>query len=348
MANFYMQKEDWDQAEKLLLEAFSLVKAIGEPPAFETVQLGQVAASRGDTQTALARYREGLTIFERLGMPRECQQVRAMIAKLENGGASQASDPMREAIEQANAAAQRGDLPAAIQAQEQAVALARQIEDPAVRVAMLVNLGQFYAGAERFDEAKACLAEALALGEQMRHPQLDVIRQIQANIDQLAALTPEERAARRQEVQEEAPQTPEDALEARIQAQLAGLPQDQRAEAEAQMRRAIAEFQSKSPEEQAAIAAAARRAQVDEAAIKARDAALAYARGQAPLRAVMDYIRQMGAQAAEGEAPGSPWLDAAALCAALAALLEGGTLAPVPETYAAHVAAVRSALEEKA
>ena len=42
---------------------------------------GQVAQARGDREGALARYREGLSIFERLGMP-VAAQVRQMIAAL--------------------------------------------------------------------------------------------------------------------------------------------------------------------------------------------------------------------------------------------------------------------------
>jgi hypothetical protein len=46
--------------------------------------LGQLAQARGDRETALARHREGLVTFERLGMP-EAQQVRELIANLESG-----------------------------------------------------------------------------------------------------------------------------------------------------------------------------------------------------------------------------------------------------------------------
>jgi len=68
MANILMSQERWDEAERYLLEALKLVQAIGKPPAFEWVKLGQVAAARGDREGALARYREGLALFERIGM----------------------------------------------------------------------------------------------------------------------------------------------------------------------------------------------------------------------------------------------------------------------------------------
>jgi hypothetical protein len=49
--------------------------------AFATVKLGQIDEIQGDLNSALARYREGLAIFERLGMPRETQQAREFITQ---------------------------------------------------------------------------------------------------------------------------------------------------------------------------------------------------------------------------------------------------------------------------
>jgi hypothetical protein len=74
-----------------LQEAFRITEQIGDLQgvAFNTVKLGQVAAARGDPNHALERYRKGLAIFERLGMPRETQQVREIIAELEGSAAAQ-------------------------------------------------------------------------------------------------------------------------------------------------------------------------------------------------------------------------------------------------------------------
>src|SRR6476619_5194490 len=64
--------------------------------AFNTVKLGQIAAAHGDIQTALANYREGLAIHERLKMPREAQQIREFIAQAE--AAERRPDKLDDAI----------------------------------------------------------------------------------------------------------------------------------------------------------------------------------------------------------------------------------------------------------
>ncbi|MDW8390526.1 MAG: tetratricopeptide repeat protein, partial [Oscillochloridaceae bacterium] len=87
MANVHMARQEWDAAEAALTEALALARRLKDQSgiAFTTVKLGQVARARGDGATALTRYREGLAIFERLGMARGAQQVREMIADLESG-----------------------------------------------------------------------------------------------------------------------------------------------------------------------------------------------------------------------------------------------------------------------
>ena len=90
---------------------------------------------------------------------------------------------------------------------------------------------------------------------------------------------------------------------------------------------------------------AARRAPVDQAAEQARDAALACLRQEAPKKDVLDWLEQAAGQAAQGEAPGSPWLEVAAFCRALVALLKGEPIPPVPPRYAAHFSAVQSEMK---
>ncbi len=252
MADIFMARREWEQAEQLLLQALSLVEAIGEPPAFEVVKLGQIAEGRGDAHTALTRYREGLAIFESLGMPRECEQVRRMIANLEGGAA-----PLAQAVAQAKAANERGDLPAAIQAQEQAVALARQDgqgRDELVTLSVLLfNLAGFYRRTGQHAQAVRALEEVVALDERTGHPDLESDRQ---------ALAEARRAA----------QSPPAEGEPGIEAQLAALPPEQRAQAEA----AVRAFQNMSPEEQAT---AMRRASLAQAVAQAR---AADARGDLP------------------------------------------------------------------
>ena len=85
MANISIQRGEWQAAREQLQEALQIAQRLPDPYsiAFSTVKLGQVAEGEGDIAAALAHYRDGLTIFEQLRMPREAQQVRAMIAAAE-------------------------------------------------------------------------------------------------------------------------------------------------------------------------------------------------------------------------------------------------------------------------
>ncbi len=85
MANISIQRGEWQAAREQLQEALQIAQRLPDPYniAFSTVKLGQVAEGEGDIAAALAQYRAGLTIFEQLRMPREAQQVRAMIAAAE-------------------------------------------------------------------------------------------------------------------------------------------------------------------------------------------------------------------------------------------------------------------------
>jgi tetratricopeptide (TPR) repeat protein len=85
IADIYLLRRQWSQAEACLREALLLAERLPDQQqiAFCTVKLGQVAQGQGDQATALARYRQGLAIFARLRMPREIQQVRSLIAALD-------------------------------------------------------------------------------------------------------------------------------------------------------------------------------------------------------------------------------------------------------------------------
>jgi hypothetical protein len=93
----------------------------------------------------------------------------------------------------------------------------------------------------------------------------------------------------------------------------------------------------------AAARAAATRQQIDELADQARDGAVAALRGQTDRQALIARIEEVAGQAAEGEAPGSPWHALAAYLRAVVALLRGSPLPPVPEAYADHLAAIQEA-----
>ncbi|MDX9993587.1 MAG: tetratricopeptide repeat protein, partial [Anaerolineales bacterium] len=360
-ANIFMSQGNLEAAEKDLQEAFSLVSQIGEPPAFELVKLGQIAQARGERETALARYREGLAIFEKLGMPRESEQVRGLIAGLENPSPPAPlpegeGNALEQAIRQARAAAAQGNLQQAIEYQTKAAGLARaagQERDNLVTLSVLLyNLAGYYSQADRHEEAIQALEEVVALDQQTGHPDLESDRQALEAARRMASLSPEERAQAQRpadnpqspisnhQSQISNPQSPD--FEAQLAAALAEVPPEQRAAAEAELRKALAAFERMSPAQQAALLESAQSGQYEQAAVQARDAALAYVRRQAPKKDVLAFLDNAARQAAEGEAPGSPWLDVAGLCRSLAGLLRAESLPPVPTRYAAHFSAVQS------
>jgi hypothetical protein len=111
--------------------------------------------------------------------------------------ASATPDPVREATAQARAAAQRGDLAAAIEAQEQAVAHLRSTaaddRDTLVSLSVLLyNLAQYYSQAERWHDAVTALAEVVTLDERTGHEELASDRAALEQAQRMAAATPEE------------------------------------------------------------------------------------------------------------------------------------------------------------
>ena len=249
LSNVFIAKGDFQKAEEALQESLILRQQVGhlEGVAFSLGKLGQVAQKRGDKTTALARYQEALSILEKLGMPRESQQVRQMIADLQGDEVAN-NDPLAQVLAQAREASQRGDVQSTIQYQEQAVKLARGAgEGREVLVSLsvvLYNLAGFYQKAERYDDAVEAMEEVVAIDEQTGHQDLEFDRKTLEAFRRIASLTPEEREQLRQQAEEEQ-ESPdeEDSFETQLQAQLAQLPLEKRAEAEAQIRKAYAEFQ---------------------------------------------------------------------------------------------------------
>ncbi len=354
MANILMAREQWDEAEQVLQESQQLARKAGvvEHLAFATVKLGQVAQARGDAQTALARYREGLAIFERLGMP-EAQQVRGMIANLEGGAPPQAS-PWQRAGAEARAAAQAGRAPEAVAAQAQAVALLREAlaqagepREGLVQLSILLyNLAGYYRRAGRFDDAVTALEEVVALDERTGYEDLDSDREALAQARALADLSPEERAALRQE---RPPASGPPDVQAALEAQLAQLSPEERAQFQAVAQQFAQQWAQMSDEEraqyQAAAQAAARRQTIDALADQARDAAVAALRGEIERAPLIANIERVAAQAAEGESPGSPWDEVAHYLYAVVALLREQPPLPVPARYAEHFAAIQQSLD---
>ncbi|HUW10312.1 MAG TPA: tetratricopeptide repeat protein, partial [Anaerolineae bacterium] len=354
VANLHMVRQDWPKAEQCILESMALAGRLGQTDAiaFNTVKLGQIAQARGDAAAALARYREGLVVFERLGMPRETEQVRHMIASLEGGGEVIPSDPLSRLIARARAAGQAGDAAGAAAAQEEAVALARQAGEEREALVtlsvLLYNLAGYYQRAGRHDDAVAALEEVVALDERTGHSDLESDRETLERARQLARLSPDERARL------EAASAGQDAalphILSALDEQLARLPPDERAQLEARLRQLAGEWEGMSPEEQAqqlaAMLAGGQRQQIESFAAQAREGAIAALRGEIERGPLLERIEQVAAQAAEGEEPGSPRDDLAAYLRAVVALLRGQPVPPVPASYAAHLAAIQDAMVE--
>ncbi len=359
LGNLYMMKKDFVNAEKVILESLEIAKELGyiSDVAFNIVKLGQVDQARGNKETALARYREGLAIFEKLGAQPLIAQVKQLIASLE-GGAVSNDDPLAQVIAQARNAAERKDILSAIQYQEQAVTLARGVvlslskgagegrEALVTFGVILYNLAGYYSHVERHEDAVKAMEEVVAIDEQTGHQDLESDRKMLETFRRIASLSPEERAALKQKAQDEQNTPEEDNFESQLQAQLAELPPEQRAQAEAQIRKAYEEFQHMTPEQQAAVRDQQRRAQIENAANQARDAGLAYVRKQAPKRDVLNMLEDTARQMKDGESAGSPWLDVAALCDALVALIKEEVIPPVPAAYASHFSAVQSEMKK--
>ncbi len=355
LANQYMAREEWDRAEGCLAEALQLSQQLGDPAgvAFDTVKLGQVTQARGDLETARARFQEGLALFQRLGMPRETEQVQQMLTSLVDGEPA-ASDPLRRALSRARAAAQAGDAAQAVAAQEEAVTLGRQAGEERQALVglsvLLYNLAGYRQQAGRYDDAVTALEEVVALDERTGHPDLGSDRHALERARQLARLSPEERA--QWEAREGAlPGDEQDTLDALLQdaqRQLAQMPPEERAQAEAATRELAQRLGQMTAEERrqylAATQAERQRRRIKELADQARDGAIAALRGETAREPLLERIEQVVARAAEGEAPGSPWDELARYLRDVAALLRGEPLPPVPERYAAHMAAIQDAM----
>ena len=284
-------------------------------------------------------------------MPREIEQVEKMAEDLESG---RGADPLAQAIAQTRAAVEQRDLPSAIAAQEQVVAVARQqgTNDESLQIlfVQLINLANFYGAAGRFADAVKALEEAAALGERIKHPQLNIVQQMLESARHGAAMSPAELAqlkAERDAEEQQKAQEEQDA-EAEMETQLAAMPPEQRAQVEAAMR----EFERKSPEEQAEIV---QRVQIQGLADQVRDAAIAARRGQVPPDQLVPQLEQLVAQIEREQPEDSPWGQVAAFVRAVVILLRGRTslilvpgqteapLPPVPAAYAAHLAAAQQA-----
>jgi hypothetical protein len=96
-----------------------------------------------------------------------------------------------------------------------------------------------------------------------------------------------------------------------------------------------------------AARAAASRDQIPSLADQARDGAIAALQGETEWDPLLTRIEEVAGQAAEGEEPGSPWDELAQYLRAVVALLREEPVPPVPAAYAAHLAAIQAAGQDR-
>ena len=222
LANVYWEMQDPEQAQDYLEQAVAISKAIEdfEGVAYDTTKLGQLSQARGELESALASYRASLAIFEQLGNVSQARELQRMIAELEEvmPELPAPEDPKSEltkAMGLASKALEQEDIPTAIQHQERVVLLARTLINQKALVVQMVNLAQYYALGERFTEAVSVLDEGLKLGEAIGYPELTTLQQLHKTLNSVAALSPEEKAAAKEELhQTQIVRTAESAREA--------------------------------------------------------------------------------------------------------------------------------------
>jgi hypothetical protein len=297
--------------------------------------------------------RKVLQQFQQLSAlsPEERERARLERTTADRRPPTDAADPLEQAVAEVQAASKSKDLVRGTAAQERVVALLKergQSRDVLYALTIqLVNLASFYGAADRYADAAKVLEEAVTIGESIQHNDLAKIREWLANARELAAMSPEERQRAQAEPQDESEEP--DETDAQLQAQLAALPPEQRAQLEAAMRA----FARMSPEEQAAAVAQAQRAQIQSLADQVRDAGIAVRRGQAPREQVLPQLEQLVAQIEKDQPQDSPWGELASFTRAVIVLLRGRAslilipgqraepLPPVPAAYAGHLAAIQ-------
>ncbi len=189
------------EGEPFLRRALSIALEARGPAHPEVAQLftvlAQLQARLGQLEAPETARQALAALHATLGSDHPITQRAApTLERIAQGGLT---DPISRAASEARAAAESGDLAAAVAAQEQAVVLAREAgEDRETLVGLsvlLFNLAGFYGRAERHEDAVRSLEEVVALDERTGHPDLESDRQALENARRLAALTPEEREA---------------------------------------------------------------------------------------------------------------------------------------------------------
>jgi tetratricopeptide (TPR) repeat protein len=236
----------------------------------------------------------------------EAERARKMIASLE-GSAVSSDDPLSQVLAQVRDASQRGDVQSAIQYQEQAVSLARG----AVLTGEAVSKG---AGEGR---------EELVNLSVILYNLAGFYQKAERHDDAVKAM--EEVVAIDEQTGHQDLETDRETLET------------------------FRRIASLSPEEREQLRQQAKEEQgspIENAANQVRDAGLAYIRKQAPKRDVLQMLEDASKKMRDGESAGSAWLEVAALCDAVVALIKEESIPSVPAAYVGHFSAVQSEMKK--
>ena len=257
---------------------------------------------------------------------------------------------------------------------------------------LLYNLAGYLGRAGRFDDAVSAMEEVVGLDERTGHEDLATDREVLAGVRALAeageaeqqawleAQAARTRGARTRAAQgaggpeaggvqsaetgagagsraamERMIRLPSSVLLANSYAQVARMPEGDRAAAEAGLREFAARWDAMDADgrrallkEMAAVQQTADTgSQLAQLVDQARNGAIAALRGEINPADYKAQTEALAEQVARGQAPGSPGDALAAYLRALVALVQGEPVPPVAEPYAAHVAAVQAATRER-
>ncbi len=190
-----------DEGEPLVLRALAIArKKHGDehPPAVAQILtvLARLQATLGRPEAAATARQALKALAETLGPEHPMtRQGEAVLHRILAGGSGFV--PISQLEAQARVAAEKGDFPAAIAAQERAIALAREAggerESLVTLSGLLFWLAAYLGQVGRYEDALGALEEVVALDERTGHPDLESHRQALEMARRFAARAPEER-----------------------------------------------------------------------------------------------------------------------------------------------------------
>lgn len=237
---------------------------------------------------------------------------------------------IQDLVQLAEEASRQKAYASAVDAQEQAVILARTLgeaHEVLLQLSqMLYQLAGYYQAVGRCDDALFAMEEVVVLDQRTDHPDLasdqavlEQIRQMSAAADGDARVV----AAIKSQMSQAPPETW--ALLEEARREFADLSQEDRAKMES-FAGSTVDFH-----------------RIQQLADQTVQVAVAALRGQEDRSSLAEQIEITANRAEEGELPGSPWSQAASFIRAVAALLRGQAIPPVPAEYADRMAAVKQA-----